>query len=269
MLGILPEEPMFQTGMTDIYSWGEGQILKVFHDWVPPHGVEHVVQMDRLVYEAGLPVPAVGESIEVNGRIGVVYEYIEGGNMGDRLLGVREAKPEMVFQLAQVFAELHVDINTWGNVPELHPQQPQLERVIRAVDVLPRDLKEATLKILHELPEGDCLCHGDFHPYNVLMSPRGPAIIDWNNASIGNPLADVALSALILSGVSVSEPSYHSLIDQFEKAYVKRYFELLPDEQEHLAAWRPVMAAVRLAENIPGLHEWLLTQIKTGLALYD
>ena len=269
MPGILPEEPIFQTGMTDIYAWGEGQILKVFHDWVPAHGVEHVVRMDRLVYEAGLPVPAVGESIEVNGRPGVIYEYIEGGNMGDRLLGVPEAKPETVLQLAQVFAELHVDIHTWGNVPELHPQHPQLERVIREADVLPRDLKEATLKALHELPQGDRLCHGDFHPYNILMSPRGSFIIDWNNASIGNPLADVALSALILSGASISKPSYRSPIDQFTKAYLKRYFELLPDDQQQLVTWRPVMAAVRLAENIPGLQEWLLTQIKTGLALYD
>ncbi|MFC1716519.1 hypothetical protein ACFL6S_22815 [Candidatus Poribacteria bacterium] len=49
MPGTLPEEPIYQTGMTDIYAWGEGRILKVFHDWVPAYGVEHVIRMDRLV----------------------------------------------------------------------------------------------------------------------------------------------------------------------------------------------------------------------------
>lgn len=262
-------KPIAQGSVADIYKWGEGQILKLFHDWVPAYGVEHVARMARAVHAVGLPVPAVGEVIEVSGRLGLIYEHIEGGTMADDLLGTPEAKPEKVLQLAHIFAELHVDIHTWGNVPELHSQQQQLERVIREVDVLPRDLKEATLKALHEMPDGDCLCHGDFHPYNILMSPRGSVVIDWNNASIGNPVADVALSALILSGVSVLEPPYHSLIDQFNKVYLKRYFELLPDDQQQLVAWRSVMAAVRLTENIPGLQEWLLTQIRTGLALYD
>ena len=72
------------------------------------------------------------------------------------------------------------------------------------------------------------------------------------------------LSALILSGASVLQSSYRSVIDQFNKTYLKRYFELLPGDQQQLEAWQPVMAAVRLAENIPGLQEWLLTQIKTG-----
>jgi Ser/Thr protein kinase RdoA (MazF antagonist) len=262
----LPEEPIYQTGMTDIYSWGAGQILKVFHDWVPVYGVEHVIRMDRLVYEAGLPVPEVGELIEVDGRPGVIYEHIEGGSMGDRLLEAPEVEPETVQQLARVFAELQVDIHTWNNVPEFHPQKPQLERVIREVDTLPRDLKGAILRNLYELPDGGCLCHGDFHPYNVLMSPRGPVIIDWNNASIGNPLADVALSELILSGVAVLEPSYRSPVDQFVKAYLRRYFELLPEDQQQFAAWRPVVAAVRLGENMPGLQEWLLNQVMTGFA---
>ena len=42
-------------------------------------------------------------------------------------------------------------------------------------------------------PERPALCHGDFHPFNVMLSPRGPIVIDWNNAHIGNPLEDVAL----------------------------------------------------------------------------
>jgi len=266
---ILPEKPMFQTGMADIYAWGEGQLLKVFHDWVPAYGVEHIVRMDRLVYEAGLPVPEVGEIIEVNGRPGVIYEHIEGGNMGDHLMGSPEIEPETILQLAYTFARVHADIHDWSNVPPFASQQRQLEKVISEVDTLPRDLKAATLEALHEIPDGDRLCHGDFHPYNVMMSPQRPVIIDWNNASIGNPVADVAISALILSGVSVSDPSSRSLIDPFNKAYLKHYFELRPDDQQQLAAWRPVMAAVRLGENIPGLEEWLLTQIRTGLALCD
>jgi hypothetical protein len=101
------------------------------------------------------------------------------------------------------------------------------------------------------------------------MSPRGPVVIDWNNAHIGNPLEDVARSALILSGVSMSEPSLRSSIERFTEAYLERYFQLRPDGRQHLAAWQPIVAAVRLSDGIPELQEWLLAQIRTGLARRD
>jgi len=266
---IPPGEPIAQSSMADIYAWGEGQILKLFHDWVPAYGVEHIARTSRAVHAVGLPVPAVGEVIEISGRLGLIYERVEGDTLAHSLLETPGTKPETVIQLAHIFARAHADIHSWSNVPDFDSLPQQLERVIREMDVLPPDLKEATLRVLHEIPDGDCLCHGDFHPYNVLMSSRGPVTIDWNNASIGNPLADVARSELILAGVSVSQPSHDSLIHQFSKAYLERYFELRPGSQKQLIAWRPVVAAVRLSDSISELQEWLLTQIRTGLALHE
>jgi streptomycin 6-kinase len=61
-------------------------------------------------------------------------------------------------------------------------------------------------KRLHEivappgLPEasaGDRLLHLDLHPDNVLLSSRGPVVIDWTNARRGDPALDVALTWVI------------------------------------------------------------------------
>jgi len=100
----------------------------------------------------------------------------------------------------------------------------------------------------------------------VILSPRGPVVIDWNNAHIGNPIEDVARSKIILAGAAVTEPAARPSIDRFTEAYLKRYFQLRPDDRQQLAAWQPIVAAVRLADNIPGLQEWLLAQIRAGLA---
>lgn len=124
------------------------------------------------------------------------------------------------------------------------------------------------------MPDDDRLCHGDFHPFNILMPPHGPVIIDWTNAAIGNPLADVAMTVVILTGVKVSKPSHSTLshpgigeqIDTFTQAYLKRYFELRPGDRQQLSAWRPIMAAVRMNDHIPGLEEWLVDQVKIGLS---
>src|SRR5208283_2735664 len=45
---------------------------------------------------------------------------------------------------------------------------------------------------------GDSLGHFDLHPMNVLLSPRGPVVIDWTNAAATRPAADVAMTWVLL-----------------------------------------------------------------------
>ncbi len=64
---------------------------------------------------------------------------------------------------------------------------------------------------LHELPPrpsadpSDRILHLDLHPDNIIVTTRGPVVIDWRNATEGPPDLDVALSALILAEVAVDE----------------------------------------------------------------
>lgn len=47
------------------------------------------------------------------------------------------------------------------------------------------------------------LLHLDLHPQNVLLTPAGPVVIDWTNATEGAPALDRAMTALILAEVAV------------------------------------------------------------------
>ncbi|GAA0551211.1 hypothetical protein GCM10010172_36820 [Paractinoplanes ferrugineus] len=49
---------------------------------------------------------------------------------------------------------------------------------------------------------GETIVHLDLHPENVLLSRRGPVVIDWCNAGDGPGDLDTALSALILAQVA-------------------------------------------------------------------
>ena len=63
------------------------------------------------------------------------------------------------------------------------------------------------IRRLHELPpwgtEDGSVLHLDLHPENVMMTGRGPVVIDWCNARIGEADLDTGLSALILAQVAV------------------------------------------------------------------
>ncbi len=62
------------------------------------------------------------------------------------------------------------------------------------------------LRRLHELPGRGgtgSIVHLDLHPDNILLTGRGPMLIDWGNAGDGDPDFDTALTALILAQVAI------------------------------------------------------------------
>jgi aminoglycoside phosphotransferase (APT) family kinase protein len=67
---------------------------------------------------------------------------------------------------------------------------------------------------LHDLPPwpgarpGTSVLHLDLHPENIMLTGRGPVVIDWCNATDGAPDLDTALSALILAQVSVDPAQF-------------------------------------------------------------
>ena len=137
--------------------------------------------------------------------------------------------------------------------------------MIHTIDVLPSDLRDGVLKALEEMPDGNQICHGDYHPYNVVRSSQGPIVIDWNNSHIGNPIEDVARSKLIMTGITVTTPSVSGVINKFNQFYLERYFQLRPGGQKQIDTWWPIVSAVRLLDRIPEIQDWLLEQIRMGL----
>jgi aminoglycoside/choline kinase family phosphotransferase len=119
------------------------------------------------------------------------------------------------------------------------------------------------------MPDGDRLCHGDFHPGNILVAPQGEIIIDWIDAVRGNPLADLARSTILLRGAAESSQIGNILEKAFVKTvlveYIRHYFKLHPGGEQEYRRWLPIVAAARLSENIPELEKWLIAQAEMGL----
>ncbi len=69
---------------------------------------------------------------------------------------------------------------------------------------------------LHALParhgrrDGDRIQHRDLHPDNVMLTSRGPVVIDWHNAAEGPPEVDVCLTAIILAQAAAAPGHPHA-----------------------------------------------------------
>ncbi|MBL7166185.1 MAG: phosphotransferase [Dehalococcoidales bacterium] len=257
---------MISRGRTaEVFAWKDDQVLKLFlKDW-PVRSVEHEAQVTGAVHKAGLPAPAVKGIVEVEGRLGIVLERIDGPSM----MQVFRSRPWRIGQLARTLAELHAAIHSC-EMPELPSLREDLGRGIREVE-LPEETKESVLRHLEQLPDGNTICHIDFHPDNVIMSSSGPVVIDWSNPRRGDPLADVAATSLLfrlapLPQFMAGRWLINMFRDWFHSTYLERYLQLRPASRKQIAVWELPLVTARLLDNIPEERDLLLAFIEKTLS---
>lgn len=93
------------------------------------------------------------------------------------------------------------------------------------------------LRRLHALPArstsgADTVVHLDLHPENVLLTGRGPVVIDWRNAGDGPGDLDTAFTALILAQVAIG--SIEHPLGAAAGVLLDRFLELAPGDPVRL-----------------------------------
>jgi len=249
-----------------VLVWDNNQVLKLFREGFTLSHVQKEERITRTVFEAGLPVAAVHGIVEVEERYRIVFNRVDGPLMMEELI----TKPGELTHLIRWFAEIHAKMHTI-TVPGLPSQRQACANAIQSAPRLSKKERDAALSALTRLPDGNKLCHSDYHPGNILMSSRGPVVIDWVDATEGNPHADVARTLLL---TQVAEPdliqdvelrkAIRNLIQSFPlDVYFKRYREFQPLSQKQLDAWQLPLAAARLSEGLS------LTEENRLLAIVD
>lgn len=254
--------PIAQGRTAEVYLWNDQHVLKLYREWCPPHWIEEEAQIARAVHAAGIPSPAAEEIIEVDGRRGLIYERIEGISM----LQDMNTRPWTILKHARSLADLHVQIHKIS-LTGLPSYKDGMQYAITQAPHLNEDLRNKALTLLDALPDGKQLCHGDYHPGNVILTKNGPIVIDWMTARRGNLWTDVARTSMILSiGVKGAGKQVRPLIQMaillYHRAYLNRYRSLIPDTKNELNRWLPVIAAARLNEDIKPEREALIQIIR-------
>ncbi|MBB3308853.1 Ser/Thr protein kinase RdoA (MazF antagonist) [Rhizobium sp. BK196] len=188
-----------------------------------------------------LPAPRVHVVGDYHGRWGLLMDRVTGTSLAD------EMTPEPPLSAIKEMAALHQRLHREPGIG-LPSLKARLSANIERIEPVPPDLRDRLLLALAALPDDDRVCHGDFHPWNIMGSGDGIMIVDWLDACSGNPAADVCRTYLLMRRV----------LPAIAEAYVVTYAKtagLTPDE---IFDWLPVIAAARLAEGVPEETEDLL-----------
>jgi thiamine kinase len=261
----LPNQPLATGRTAEIFPWEAGLVLKLFRPGWGEAEAQQEAQKAQVAHEAGLPAPAVFEVVMVNGRFGILYERVQGNSLPE----VIRVYPWKLFSTAHLLADLHLAMHRY-NLPDLPSHTNEMRRRFQKMEGLPPDVRRALLAMLGMLPQGEALCHGDFHPGNVILTAGGPLILDWMDATCGDPLADVARSSFLLSksvlpGDMPGRRFIQLIRGIFHRAYLKRYFSARKAHPMTWQAWQILNTAARLAEGIPAERDMLIEIIKDGL----
>jgi hypothetical protein len=255
---------------SEVFVWSPGCVVKLFHAAYPLRQIELEASIASRVSDAtrDVPafwVPATGSIVAVGERYGLLYQHAEGFPLVDAWRRTACASPlaRSGVQLAELHHAVHrIRAGSHERLQRLPHQHAKLLGSIEAAPDLPLHLRTAALRALATLdaPEADeaRLCHGDFHPANVLLCSDGTvALIDWLAAERGNPFGDLARTAVLLrygrtSSTHVITPREEAARREVHDAYLTRYFELDggSDGPARLARWIPLAAAARLNEGI-------------------
>lgn len=239
---------------SDVWRWSPGTVVKVLHPDIPDHWATLEADITRRVHEAGLPAPATEGVVVVDGRQGIVFEHVDGISMWERMKSSPGELPALVEALVDLQAGLHAAAPVDG-LPNL---VTRLRGKIEAAENLPAEERREALDLLAGLPTASALCHGDLHPANILMSPRGMILIDWFDAAAGHPLADLARSSLLMRP-PVSMMLAHRYLEGATPGSLARLHStylsvagrrgLLPETE--FTAWEAVLAVARMVEPVP------------------
>ncbi|WP_319054676.1 hypothetical protein [Streptomyces europaeiscabiei] len=93
------------------------------------------------------------------------------------------------------------------------------------------------------MPRAPCL---DLHPENVILTARGPQVIDWSNAEEGPPGLDWGVSAMILAQVAVDTADFRA---EMAHAMLVSLLDHRPDGPSALTEEGLVEAGRRRAAN--------------------
>ena len=243
--------PLAEGRVSHVYVAKDKKVLKLLHKTVPDWKVDDEFRRCQIITKAGVPSPRALEVVEVDGRRGIIFEWAGESDLMKAKLG----NPFNLNSGAQFMSTVHQDLlkREAPELPDLKREALRLSRLLPEGTILPGQF-EILDRYLDQLPSSNTICHMDFQPGNIMLNENGYQVIDWSEAVRGVPVADIALTSLILAMAETSPGTsllLRIIIPIFRKAFEKRYRTHVTSQMgitsESLQDWMLVAGIFRLA----------------------
>ncbi len=185
-----------------------------------PHTAAFETAIQRHVHHHGLPVPAIraasGPTKELD-RAWTLMDLAPGQPMlsGLTAIGAVRRAPALYRRLPDLLAHAAADLHRCPtDGPDLADHRDRADihafiaRIAEQADAIGRpDLAAATRSAADRAPTARVICHGDLHPFNLLVDGDRWTILDWSTAVIADPHYDLGFTTLMLANPPLGGPA--------------------------------------------------------------
>ena len=218
---------------------------KVFDESFPKSDILNEALNQARVEETGLNIPKIEEVTKIDGKWAIISDYIEGKTLKQLM----DENPDKEDEYLNLFVDIQMNI--------LSKKCPLLKRLKDKMQdkISQADLDATTRYELHtrlaSMKKHNKVCHGDFNPSNVIITPDGtPYVIDWAHATQGNGAADAARTYLLF---------YLNGQKELAEKYIKLFCQKTDTARQYVNNWLPIVAASQSVKGNPEERELLLS----------
>ena len=212
--------------------------IKLFNEDYSKADVLNEALNQARIEATGLNTAKVLEVTTIDGKWAIVLEYIEGRTLSELM---RE-NPDKFDEYLELFVDLQIEVHS-KTCPLLNKLKDKMNRKISEADIDATTRYELHTR-LEGMPKHKKVCHGDFNPSNIIVTPEGKLyIIDWSHATQGNASADVARTYLLFCLNHDEETA---------KKYLKLFCKKSDTAKQYVQKWMPIVAA---SQSVKGHEE--------------
>ena len=179
----------------EIFQLDNNRILKLFKAGYSKESMLHEYRNHQVLSSLLESVPKPYEIVEENGCFGYIMEKINGTNLAELLLNEQTLTDAM-----KQFVSLHKEWNKEAN-RDIISYKDWMKNVLGN-----RENTSKVLEKINQLPDGNILCHGDFHPYNILVTEDNKLfVIDFANVCKAPKGYDIARTYFLMAEASAEQ----------------------------------------------------------------
>ena len=249
-----------------VFKLDEDKIIKVFHPWIQREEIERERSASRRAFIKGVPTAITYHLVKAGEGYGIIYELIDADTLAMAMYKDRDHLKEYATKAAGMLRTLHATEYEKGQLPDTRDVWCNMFDM--ALNRFLTEEQRMSLKsFIRSLPERHTFIHGDFHALNIMVRRGELILIDVGDASLGDPVLDLAgtyMASVIVASQSVAEHTKKLLLsaeewqefwDAFLMAYLKTEDpKALSKETERIAYFALIRQAATCA-LLPGMED--------------
>ena len=225
-----------------IYRDGD-TVIKVFDSDFSKADILNEALNQARIEETGLNVPKLLEVSKIDGKWAIRTEFIPGKTLQQLM----DENPDKLDEYLKLFVDIQKEIFS-KQAPLLNKIKDKFNRKISASKFDATTRYELHTR-LDSMKDHKKICHGDFNPSNVIITPGGDwYVLDWSHVTQGNAAADAARTYMLFC-----------LAGEYDTAekYLNLFCKETDTAKQYVQRWMPIVACTQSIKGVESEQELL------------